>query len=118
MCNPNTIRGVFGGGDKDGLDQLANDARYWTTDQDGRGGGRVADAYADAANQGASITLPNSSAPDRVAMTAGQWRDELVRRQKANRTSNPFQPSEAQIDAAYPPSGISPDHRLVYPRGR
>jgi hypothetical protein len=42
----------------------------------------------------------------------------FVRRQKANRVSNPFQPSEAEIDAAYPAPGISMDHRLVYPQGR
>jgi hypothetical protein len=102
-----------------GLDSLVQQARYYTTDQDGQGGGRVPTAYLDAANSGATYTMPHSTNPTREYLPS-DWLHYLVQANKTQRTRNPFFASEADLNGGYPASGISTDHRLkrpAYPTG-
>jgi hypothetical protein len=94
------------------LDPMIADANHYRADQDGRGGGRVADAYNDAANSGLSYTMPTSTDPSRT-YSPGAWRDYLLDQMKRNRTSNPFAASEADLSAGYPASGLSNDQRFA-----
>ena len=94
--------------------QMVRDAHYYRADYEGRGGGRVPDAYNDLAANNALLTYPNSSDPSRIRMSAAEFRDYLLDQLKRNRTANPFAVSEAQLNAAYPASGISPDHAVRY----
>jgi hypothetical protein len=94
------------------LDPMIVDANHYRADQDGQGGGRVADAYNDAANAGLAYTMPASTDPSQTHSPAA-WRDYLLDQMKRNRTSNPFAASEADLSAGYPASGLSNDHRFI-----
>jgi len=127
----------------DPFDLLLQQARYYRADTEGRGGGRVADAYGDAAAQGGLLSLPTGGVSQRPASPFPDWyynlggllpvppasvdasrevspsifQNYLLDVMKKNRTGNPFYPGEAQLSAAYPASGISSEHRIRYPQG-
>jgi len=104
------------GGDVSALRNLWLMSRGYTTDPSGAGGGRVSDAYNDAANEGLIGYAPNQGdGIGGVAIDPIMWRQRINDAIRRNRTSNPFSPGEDDFNKGYGPSGISPDHRFIAP---
>jgi hypothetical protein len=101
------------GGDV-GLDALRRMAQFYGGDTEGRGGGRVADAYNDLANEGSQVYAPNWGERG-MAINPANWRDRMIDSARSHRTRNPFAASESDLSAAYGPSGISREHEVVPP---